>query len=1332
MLFKDSANKQSNQKHYGVIKSSNLCVAGETKILTNSGQIEIKKLVGKKVKVWNGFEWSDTIINKTGINKDLVEVKLSNGVKIKCTPEHNFYIQDKNGQEIRRRACELSMGDELIKWNLPENSEYVNTKNVKVCTVLKLDKREDTYCFTEHKRHKGIFNGILTGQCAEIIQYSDANEYGVCLTGDTNILTENGIKKIVDCDNENILCYYDDDVSLRKCEHYEKGKLICTGTKVVYGIKTIGQRIIKATNDHPFLVFKNNKHVWKKVEELEIGDMVATPRNKILDTYKISKNEYNKECLYDGLNHGVSKYKKYDKSKYPVDRASFLSGYFSVDGDIVLSEMELSVILISKSDESLYDIQSMLKPFGIQSIVKYNKEKSILSIYDSKSICNFEKYINFELCVNKKEKLKELIKKCDRNESEYSKVVSITELGEEIVYDLVLKKSHNFIANGYIVHNCNLNSICLPKFVEIAEDGIKYFNFSKLSEIAEICVENLDNIIDINYYPVKEAKVSNMKHRPIGVGVQGLADVFCMMGYPFDSTEAQILNKKIFETIYYGAIKSSNRIAKEKTPYETFKGSPFSQGQLQYHLWGLTEDDLLMDFDWKSLIEDIKKYGMRNSLLTALMPTASTSQIMNNNECLVGDTLITLNNGMAVKIENMTDNNLVLGWNNKYIERSIQNNKLDQGVRPTICLTFLDGRKVMCTPDHKFLTSNNTWIEAQNITLNKENIVCGLNGTEDYICEKEFNYKLKTDVHIFTMETKLNRSKTLAFVRIIGYLLADESIYHNKKTDQYTITFYMGSMFDVKALVDDLTLLGDDNIIISDNSKVFRVRPHKRIIDMIVSLKNIMIGRKSKQCNKLPDFILSNDCPNSVIREFLAGYFGGNGYCSFLSLPKANASTVRGIKLEHHVQENFITSLKNMMNDIKILLEKLGINGGTLSEPFKPRKNSYLKNDDRLQLRLSLPTGVEFEEKIGFRYCIQKMLRLSATTSYWRYKSNILKMRENVLHKAYEYYTLGNDKRESLQMAQDYVINEMGSIPLSEFAKGSYHAFKYYCNCIKDGKEKNIINQTGQIGISPKTYFKKRGCLDWFTEKNINDRNLNEFSHYTLTIIDIKLSDNKKVWDISIDKNHSFLANGVMVHNCFEPFTTNLYMRRTLAGEYIVINKHLVETLISQRLWTKAIREEFIYDNGSIQNIEEIPKHIKDLYKTAFEMNTKPLIDLAIGRGPFIDQSQSMNIFNNEPDFDILTSSHFYAWENKLKTGMYYLRGQPAVDPIKFGMDPDTMRKIKKKRSENKPESEDDTSTSDDVFLISDDPRRISEIEENQKGRSTRVDNFEECEMCGA
>jgi ribonucleoside-diphosphate reductase alpha chain len=180
---------------------------------------------------------------------------------------------------------------------------------------------------------------------------------------------------------------------------------------------------------------------------------------------------------------------------------------------------------------------------------------------------------------------------------------------------------------------CNLASIVLHKFVETDSTGKKFYNFEKLREIAEIITENLNNVIDANYYPVKEAEISNMRHRPIGVGVQGLADTYCMMGYPFFSDEAHELNKKIFETIYYGCLTASNRLAIRDGPYETFEGSPFSQGILQYHQWGLTEQDLLMDYDWAGLIDSIKTYGTRNSLLTALMPTASTSQIMGSNEC---------------------------------------------------------------------------------------------------------------------------------------------------------------------------------------------------------------------------------------------------------------------------------------------------------------------------------------------------------------------------------------------------------------------------------------------------------------------------------------------------------------------------------------------------------------------------------------------------------------------------------------------------------------------------------------------------------------------------
>ncbi len=175
---------------------------------------------------------------------------------------------------------------------------------------------------------------------------------------------------------------------------------------------------------------------------------------------------------------------------------------------------------------------------------------------------------------------------------------------------------------------CNLASICLPRFIK--ED--KTYDFDKLLEISRLCTRNLNRIIDINYYPVPAAKNSNLKNRPIGIGIQGLVDVYNIFGYPFGSQEAKTLNKKIFETIYYGALLESNELAKEFGPYESFDNSPFSKGLLQYHLWGLTNKDLLMNYDWDSLIESIKVFGTRNSLLTALMPTASTSQIMGNCE----------------------------------------------------------------------------------------------------------------------------------------------------------------------------------------------------------------------------------------------------------------------------------------------------------------------------------------------------------------------------------------------------------------------------------------------------------------------------------------------------------------------------------------------------------------------------------------------------------------------------------------------------------------------------------------------------------------------------
>ena len=173
---------------------------------------------------------------------------------------------------------------------------------------------------------------------------------------------------------------------------------------------------------------------------------------------------------------------------------------------------------------------------------------------------------------------------------------------------------------------CNLASLALPKFV--TEEGT--FDHDKLFEVTYQATLNLNRIIDNNFYPVAEARNSNMRHRPIGLGVQGLADAFIMMGFPFESEEARALNREVFETIYFASMTASKDLAKVDGPYETIKGSPVSKGVFQFDMWGVTPTNR---WEWDVLKSEVKKHGVRNSLLLAPMPTASTAQILGNNEC---------------------------------------------------------------------------------------------------------------------------------------------------------------------------------------------------------------------------------------------------------------------------------------------------------------------------------------------------------------------------------------------------------------------------------------------------------------------------------------------------------------------------------------------------------------------------------------------------------------------------------------------------------------------------------------------------------------------------
>ena len=418
LLYKDAINRKSNQKNLGTIKSSNLCVTPDTLILTDTGNKAIGKLEGKKVNVWNGQEFSEVTVMKTGINQPIIQVliKVDEFISelrvLKCTPFHKFYVYDENENDnvVCIPAHDLKLGMCLLKYNEPTNDQmknnnvktnkgYKSYNTAKIVGLNNYNEKSDTFCFSEPKRHMGVFNGILTGQCTEITEYSDNNETAVC----------------------------------------------------------------------------------------------------------------------------------------------------------------------------------------------------------------------------------------------------------------------------------NLASIALPSFVN---PETKQFDYTKLHSVTKVVTNNLNKVIDVNFYPTEKTKTSNLKHRPIGIGVQGLADAFILMDIPFHSEKAKEINKLIFETMYHAALEKSNELSIERKynckkdysiflkeqlknnslqfydlndfnltkeeianldddrcgAYSSFIGSPASQGILQYDMWsnfgGLTDR-----YDWSLLKASIVKNGLRNSLLLAPMPTASTSQILGFNEC---------------------------------------------------------------------------------------------------------------------------------------------------------------------------------------------------------------------------------------------------------------------------------------------------------------------------------------------------------------------------------------------------------------------------------------------------------------------------------------------------------------------------------------------------------------------------------------------------------------------------------------------------------------------------------------------------------------------------
>jgi ribonucleotide reductase alpha subunit len=477
IIFKDAANYKSNQQNIGVINGSNLCVSGDTMILTSNGYFNIKSLENHQTEIWNGEEFSKVQIKKTGQNQELVEISFSNGSVLKCTPYHKFYINS-NNEIIEKKASELVIKDQLIDYTLPiiengsDNFDYLKEYNVPINNNIKIKLK---WLGDILDRYAYKFPNFQLPNISLKIRADDC---------------------IIPSANRNFL------IDLQ------------------YMFQTLGchTRIVKFSDSDKYNIIISEK----QLNNLE---------------------KFGLECKKIDFYKGMSD-----------DNSDFLSAVYITN--------------ITKLDkkEDTYCFSEPKRHMGIFNGVITGQCSEILEVSD---------------------------------------------------------------ANHY--STCNLASICLPKYV-IYQNGQPIFDYEELRRNAQIVTRNLNNIIDINFYPIEKTRATNLRDRPIGIGAQGLADVFAIFKTPFDSDLARDLNKKIFETIYFGALTESMIIAKERSHYQTFPGSPLSQGKFQFDLWNLNRFELSGMWDWDELMNEIKIHGVANSLVTACMPTASTAQIMNNNE----------------------------------------------------------------------------------------------------------------------------------------------------------------------------------------------------------------------------------------------------------------------------------------------------------------------------------------------------------------------------------------------------------------------------------------------------------------------------------------------------------------------------------------------------------------------------------------------------------------------------------------------------------------------------------------------------------------------------
>ena len=634
-------------------------------------------------------------------------------------------------------------------------------------------------------------------------------------------------------------------------------------------------------------------------------------------------------------------------------------------------------------------------------------------------------------------------------------------------------------------------------------------------------------------------------------------------------------------------------------------------------------------------------------------------------DCARGDTPVSLRCGLSVMIEEMDINKrYVLGWSESKngMIPSKQCAFMDKGMRDCVELTFEDGRKLICTEDHPVLTCDNTWVKVKDLELHKTKVKTSvtypLMKVKDEIAECG-GWMLSFGTRTLRTDTYNEYMRTLAFARILGLLITDGSISADGTRKQASVS--LGHVIDVKQLLGDITMFCEINQMKYKTKNYYFVNIPSEFLDDILQLGGILRGRKIDQPGTLPDFILDEKCPRPVIREFLGGMFGGDGHTCVLGMHRGKRDVMTSVSFSKSKTHEHRESLQKMFEDMQKLLAKCGIHNTTIQNPRETscsKKKFELKDKSdatnrSFQLTLHLPIEqlIPFSEKIGFRYCCHKSQRLEAGVSYRRLREEVCRQHNWLVNRVdeithfKEIKVKNPDKIVPTKSAIVKAVEELKKTEglLHEYAIPSTHDITDH---LIKGTEFGKF--TSKSFPTAEQFMEKIGALDWFLSDDIEPKKMDDHDHMNEQVFnegegiiddDIKDYDTattaygvhresaslptmnlevvsrinigpQHVYDISVEDTHSFLANGIVAHNCMVSHGAARFTRERL---YDVSDKYQVH-VCSRCGMVAAFNDALgihcckMCDNRTDFALVEIPYSCKLLFQELQTMNIAPRI----------------------------------------------------------------------------------------------------------------------------